>query len=127
MVFVNNKIRFASLKRVLTILAIILSIATAASAQSNRPVAGGSENVVKQVHFYPNPASSFINFEFKDVNLSNYSLRVFNFIGKKVLELNSLSQRTVVNLNDFFRGVYIFQLTDRNGQVIESGKFQVVK
>lgn len=127
MFFVNNKIRFASLKRVLTILAIILSIATAASAQSNRPVASGSENVVKQVHFYPNPASSFINFEFKDVNLSNYSLRVFNFIGKKVLELNSLSQRTVVNLNDFFRGVYIFQLTDRNGQVIESGKFQVVK
>ncbi len=127
MVFENNKIRFASLKRVLFILTIILSIATAASAQSNRSNAGGTDNVVKQVHFFPNPASSFINFEFKDINLSNYSLKVFNFIGKKVLEVNSLSQRTVVNLNDFFRGVYIFQLTDRNGQVVESGKFQVVK
>lgn len=115
------------MKRVLFILTIILSIATAASAQSNRSNAGGTDNVVKQVHFFPNPASSFINFEFKDINLSNYSLKVFNFIGKKVLEVNSLSQRTVVNLNDFFRGVYIFQLTDRNGQVVESGKFQVVK
>jgi len=84
--------------------------------------------VVKQVRFYPNPASSFINFEFKDnINLSNYSFKVFNFIGKKVLEINNLSARTVINLGDYFRGVYIFQLTDRNGQILESGKFQVVK
>ncbi|MFT3843751.1 MAG: T9SS type A sorting domain-containing protein [Lacibacter sp.] len=115
------------MKRILSILTIILLMTTVASAQSNRPGNGGSDNVVKSVHFYPNPASSFINFEFKDINLSNYSLRIFSFIGKKVLEVNNLSSRYVVNLNDFFRGVYIFQLTDRSGQVIESGKFQVVK
>ena len=78
--------------------------------------------------FTPNPASSFINFEFKDnSNLTNYSFKVFNFIGKKVLEINNLSARTVINLGDYFRGVYIFQLTDRNGKILESGKFQVVK
>jgi len=116
------------LKRFFTILFCILFVATAASAQSNRPAIGSSENEVKQVRFYPNPASSFINFEFKDnSSLSNYSFRVFNFIGKKVLEINNLSARTVVNLNDYFRGVYIFQLTDRTGKVVESGKFQVVK
>jgi len=43
------------------------------------------------------------------------------------VEVNSLTPRTVINLNDFFRGVYVFQLTDRNGKVIESGKFQVEK
>lgn len=87
-----------------------------------------AENVVKQVRFYPNPASSFINFEFKDnINLSNYSFKVFNFIGKKVLEINNLSARTVINLGEYFRGVYIFQLTDRTGKILESGKFQVVK
>jgi hypothetical protein len=100
---------------------------TTATAQTERTPAGNAENVVKVVRFYPNPASSFINFEFKETRLANFSFKVFNFIGKKVLEINNLTPRTVVNLNDYFRGVYIFQLTDRNGKVVESGKFQVVK
>jgi hypothetical protein len=114
------------LKRIFTILACILLITTA-TAQTDRTPAGNAENVVKVVRFYPNPASSFINFEFKETRLADFSFKVFNFIGKKVLEINNLTPRTVVNLNDYFRGVYIFQLTDRNGKVVESGKFQVVK
>lgn len=112
------------MKRFFTIIACILLIATVSSAQSNRTPA---DNVVKVVRFFPNPASSFINFEFKDITLSEYSFKIFNFIGKKVAEINQLTPRTVVNLNDYFRGVYIFQLTDRSGKVVESGKFQVVK
>lgn len=114
------------MKRILTILACILLITTA-TAQTDRTPAGNAENVVKVVRFYPNPASSFINFEFKETRLADFSFKVFNFIGKKVLEINNLTPRTVVNLNDYFRGVYIFQLTDRSGKVVESGKFQVVK
>jgi len=30
-----------------------------------------------------------------------------------------------VNVSDFYRGVYIFQLRDKNGRMIDSGKFQV--
>jgi hypothetical protein len=44
-----------------------------------------------------------------------------------VFELNSVTPKTIVNLNDFYRGIYIFQLRDRNGKVIDSGKFQVSK
>lgn len=116
------------MKQFFTILSCILLLATAASAQTGRSTADNTEGIIKQVRFFPNPASSFINFEFKDnSNLPNYSFKVFNFIGKKVYENNNLSQRTVINLNDYFRGVYIFQLADRTGKVIESGKFQVVK
>ena len=114
------------MKRILTIVACIL-LMTTATAQTDRTPAGNAENVVKVVRFYPNPASSFINFEFKETRLADFSFKVFNFIGKKVLEINNLTPRTVVNLNDYFRGVYIFQLTDRSGKVVESGKFQVVK
>ena len=115
------------MKRISTIIAFILLIATTTFAQSDRSNSAGAENVVKVVRFYPNPASSFINFEFKQARLADFSFKVFNFIGKKVLEINNLTPRTVVNLNDYFRGVYIFQLTDRNGKIVESGKFQVVK
>jgi hypothetical protein len=52
---------------------------------------------------------------------------VFNFTGKKMFDGNNLLSRTTINLQNFYRGVYLYRLMDRNGKVIESGKFQVVK
>jgi hypothetical protein len=119
----GNKISFTALKRLLPILSIILLTAVCGSAQTSRTPAP----TVKIVRFYPNPATSFINFEFQTPGLSNYSFKIYNFIGKKILEINNITPRTVINLSDYFRGMYIFQLSDRNGQILESGKFQVVK
>ena len=42
-----------------------------------------------------------------------------------MLELNNLGARTTVNLSDYGRGVYIYQLRDKTGRIVESGKFQV--
>ena len=42
-------------------------------------------------------------------------------------DFKSLSENTRVELNDFYRGIYIFQLRDQNGIVVDSGKFQVIK
>lgn len=79
------------------------------------------------IKFYPNPATTIINFEFQKGYDKSYSLQIYNFLGKKVLELNNVSITNQVNLNDFNRGVYIFQLRDKSGKLIESGKFQVSK
>ena len=87
-----------------------------------------SDNIQsKVVRFYPNPASSIINFEFSKPVQRDYILQVFNFLGKKVFESNSVSQKTSIALTDFYRGLYIFQLRDKTGRLIESGKFQVSK
>jgi hypothetical protein len=88
-----------------------------------------SENAVnaKLVNFYPNPASAAITFEFNKTYEGSYSLQVFNFMGKKVFDIKKLPTRIIINLDDFFRGVYIFQLRDKMGTVVQSGKFQVVK
>ena len=83
--------------------------------------------VAKTVKFYPNPAVSFINFEFSKKYDDSYSLIIFNFIGKKIEELKVSDEKITVSLNDFYRGVYIFQLRDKQGSVVESGKFQVTK
>ncbi|MBS1732305.1 MAG: T9SS type A sorting domain-containing protein [Bacteroidetes bacterium] len=77
--------------------------------------------------FYPNPATSVINFEFQRNFDKSYSLQIFNFMGKKVYELKTLSSRININLDEFYRGIYIFQLRDKNGSIVESGKFQVNK
>ncbi|MEO6720166.1 MAG: T9SS type A sorting domain-containing protein [Ferruginibacter sp.] len=77
--------------------------------------------------FYPNPATSNINFELQRSYGNAYTLQVYNFMGKKVYELTPASQRINLSLNTFYRGVYIFQLRDKLGKLIDSGRFQVVK
>ena len=79
------------------------------------------------IKFYPNPASTFINFDFLRSYDVNYSLFIFNFMGKKIIEIKNTPSRINLNLVDFYRGVYIYQLRDRNGNIMETGKFQVVK
>ena len=81
----------------------------------------------KVIKFYPNPATTVVNFEFLKPVPRDLVLQVYNFIGKKVYELPTVSQKTTVPLNDFYRGMYIFQLRDKSGRIVESGKFQVAK
>jgi len=95
-----------------------------AKSQDRTPGGDPAPTVVK---FYPNPATSVITFDFQHGYDKNYNLQIYNFIGKKVQEINNITPKTTVNLNDFYRGIYIFQLKDKSGKVIDSGKFQVSK
>lgn len=89
---------------------------------------GGGNAQAKVVRFYPNPATSFVNFEFSSNIDKNYSIQVYSFSGRKMVELPVSSSKISVTLsNDFYRGIYVFQLRDKAGRIVESGKFQVVK
>ncbi len=81
----------------------------------------------KILRYYPNPASVAINFDFQKNYNNRYSLLIFNFMGKKVYELKNISYKTNINLEEFYRGIYIYQLRDKNNFVLESGKFQVLR
>jgi hypothetical protein len=97
-------------------------------AQNKVPVSGSSTPADKHlISFYPNPAVSFINFEQKKGGDNTYNLQIFNFMGRKVLDIKNMPNLLRVSLQDFYRGMYIFQLRDKNGHIVESGKFQVVK
>ncbi|MFI5152406.1 MAG: T9SS type A sorting domain-containing protein [Chitinophagales bacterium] len=82
---------------------------------------------LKVIKFYPNPAISVITFDFQKSLDKSYTFQIYNFLGKKVYEAPSLDEKTMVNLSEFFRGVYIFQLKDQAGRIIQTGKFQVIK
>jgi hypothetical protein len=104
---------------------MVFCLVTQVKSQNRIP--GFPDPEQASVRFYPNPASSFITFDLlKDLG-KNYSIQVFNFLGKKVFEFSTTDQKTIVNLSDFFRGIYIFQLKDPTGKIIQSGKFQVNK
>src|SRR6476620_12388334 len=106
-------------------LSLLILFFTVAQAQNKSN--SSMQPASRIVRFHPNPATSVINFDFVPGTEKNYNFQVFSFLGKKVIELNNLTPKTSINLSDFFRGVYIFQLRDKNGKVVDTGKFQVSK
>ncbi|SRR5687768_2182261 len=111
--------------RIFYLLCLLLIVSIQASSQDrNVP---GRENSARIIRFYPNPAVSQINFDFIKGYDKNYTFQIYSFLGKKVLDLPNVSPKTNVDLTNYFRGVYIFQLRDKNGKIVESGKFQVSK
>ena len=108
-------------------LIITLLLSFTAKSQERDPAPTTQEATSKIIKFYPNPATSIINFDFQRDYDKSYNFQIYNFLGKKVFEVNNVTPKTVVNLTDFYRGVYIFQLKDKSGKMIDSGKFQVSK
>jgi hypothetical protein len=109
--------------KIFYIVSVILLSTLQSKSQTNRPAP--QEPLARVTKFYPNPAVSQITFDFDQNFDKSYSFQVFNFVGKKVLDIPAVNQKTVVNVTDFYRGVYIFQLKDKSGKMIDSGKFQV--
>lgn len=121
----ENKSNFVSLKRILPILAFLLFSVLLSTAQDSR---GPISNASKKISFYPNPATSYITFDIPQKSFQKgLTITVFNFLGKKISEKQTVSEKTVVSLTDFSRGTYIYHLVDRSGKVIDTGKFQVSK
>ncbi len=113
------------MKRIFYIFLFIASFHFSSTAQVKSSFI--NTDAVRTVKFYPNPAVSFINFEFAKNYDKSYTLLIYNFIGKKMTELKPTDQKITVPLTEYYRGVYIFQLRDAQGNIVESGKFQVVK
>ena len=119
----KNKSKFDSLKRVLPILTFILLAAFCANSQESRnPNPDKTGMVVKP---YPNPATSYINFDLQKNYQKGLMIVVYNFLGKKMYENQNVSEKTTITLTDFTRGVYIYHITDQSGKVMNTGKFQV--
>ncbi len=112
------------MKRLLPIVSIILLTAIQSQGQSRTIPQDAADRIVK---FYPNPATSIITFDLEKSYDKGYDIQVFNFLGKMVYEQKNIAPKTTINLNEYNRGVYIFQLRDHDGKIIQSGKFQVSK
>ena len=114
------------MKRFLLFISIILLTALNSRGQSSNrePSPDALQHVLK---VYPNPATTFTKFEFQKNFDKGYTLQVINFIGKQVYEAKNISSTTTLDLSSYNRGVYIYQLKDQSGKIVESGKFQVSK
>lgn len=81
----------------------------------------------KVIKCYPNPAVAFVNFEFDKSIEKTATLQIYSFTGKKMADMPVSNAKITVQLDEYFRGIYVYQLRDKTGRIIESGKFQVTK
>ena len=103
-------------------------ISFAGIAHPEKPIFPDNSDQVKLVNAFPNPATFFINFEFEaNQNYKNYTLYIFSFIGKKMNDYMVDGTKITVPLDDYYRGMYVYQLRNQNGMIVQSGRFQVVK
>jgi hypothetical protein len=113
------------LKKIVYILILSIGINFTSFAQNKNTAQG--EPIAKLIKPYPITATTAINFDFLYGYDKSFSLQIYNFMGKKILEINKMLPRINVSLEDFYRGIYVYQLRDKEGKIIDSGKFQVVK
>lgn len=119
-------------KKFTTLLLVFASVCTVftADAQSKftqnhyQSPSSPKEKILK---VFPIPATTQITFQLQDNNEGAYEIIVYNFLGKKVDELKSIQSSKTLSLDDYYSGIYIYQLRDKKGNLIESGKFNVVK
>lgn len=121
----RNKSKFVSLKRILTILSIILLTAIHSQGQASR--SSSPDPGDKLLKLYPNPATTYVTFDFQKAVEKGYSIQVFSFLGRKMYESQNPTPKTTIDLSEYNRGVYIYHLRDQSGKLLESGKFQVSK
>ena len=79
----------------------------------------------KHITCYPNPATSYINFKFDETAPKDAKLFVFSFTGRKMAELSITGPLLKLTLDNYYRGLYVYQLRSASGAILESGKFQV--
>jgi zona occludens toxin (predicted ATPase) len=77
------------------------------------------------VRFYPNPAINFITFDIKESVERGTTILVYSFLGRQIAAIPVNSQRVTVNISEYYRGIYVFQLRSPSGKVLETNKFQV--
>jgi len=79
----------------------------------------------KDISFYPNPVLDEVNIKNIPSEASNIEIR--DFTGKKVQLLEVTSDFINFKTNDLTAGMYIYSITNANGEFLYSDKFNIVK
>ena len=114
------------MKKFLLILTILFTVAAHSQNQTRNGLPSDVPSAI--LKFYPNPATTVITFNFEKAYDKGYSLQIYNAVlGRKMTEQTNIPERFSLDLSNYTRGVYVYQLRDKTGKLIETGKFQVSK
>ncbi len=118
-------VNFTLLKQIFYILLFTIGLNFTSASQNK--ISGNGDGIPKLIKLYPIPATSVINFDFVSGYNKSFAFEIYNFTGKKVYELKNPPQKISLQLTNFSRGFYYYQLRDKNGRLIETVRFLVLK
>ncbi len=79
---------------------------------------------------FPNPAVEWVRFDCSNLPPADYTLKIFNIVGKVVWEDSyfiSGNKSIRIELEDFKKGTYLYSLANSEGMVIGTKRLVVVK
>ena len=116
------------MKKFYFILSLLFCISLASLGQTSTIADSDPNAQVKFIKTYPNPATTVVNIEFQKGYSRTYSIQILNTLGKKMYLAKFVPSSFAIDLRaeKFYRGVYIYQLLDKTGRIVESGKILVV-
>lgn len=82
------------------------------------------------IQAYPNPAVEWVRFNCANLPQDDYTLKIFNIIGKVVWKENyklTGSKSIRIDLDDFKKGTYLYSLTDSQGNIIGTKRLVILK
>lgn len=82
------------------------------------------------VQAFPNPAIQWVRFDCNNLPADEYTLKIFNIVGKVVWKetFQVAGKRSItVDLEDFKKGTYLYSLSDQKGAIIGTKRLVVVK
>ena len=82
------------------------------------------------VFAYPNPAIDFVRFEFNELVVGNYKLKIFNILGSEVWSDSFYirNNRTMkFDLSDLEKGTYLYSLVNDAGKTIATKRLMILK
>lgn len=82
------------------------------------------------VQAFPNPAIQWVRFECSNLPADEYTLKIFNIVGKVVWKETHYiaGKRSIkVDLEDFNKGTYLYSLVNQKGTIIGTKRLVVVK
>jgi hypothetical protein len=94
------------------------------------PTAEPTDDFAGGIQAFPNPAVEWVRFDCTNLVPGEYTLKIFNIIGKCVWKKNytlSGNASFKVDLDDFKKGTYIYSLVDKKGNAVGTKRLVVLK
>ena len=71
----------------------------------------------EKINLYPNPASKEVNFEFSTIEKGDYTLSIFDVLGKKVyqdrLDVKEGISKKTINIMELRKGIYFVKIENQ--------------
>lgn len=83
---------------------------------------GIKENFQNETSIFPNPATANIFLNYSG-NEEIEKIKIYNIIGKKVKEINNVSEKNNINVSNFNKGMYIIKVFGTNEKLFYTESF----